>query len=225
MKVLVVEDEQVTSDYLNKGLVEEGYVVDVCRDGTEADEAVYLNQYDLIVLDVMLPHKDGLHLCREWRARGLTTPILFLTARDSLRDRVEGLDTGADDYLVKPFAFEELLARMRALLRRRATPDREPALQVGPVRLDPVSREASLSQRPLDLTPREFQILEHLMRRCGQAVSRTVLWEQVWESHSSPQSNVVDVYVGYLRKKLGDRASAIETVRGAGYRLNPERLH
>lgn len=219
MKVLLVEDEEVTASYLRRGLGEEGYVVDLARHGGLADEAVWLQHYDLILLDVMLPQRDGFSLCREWRARGLKTPILMLTGRDTVRDRVSGLDAGADDYLVKPFAFEELLARMRALLRRRSEPEFEGSIEVGVLVVVPQRKEARLRGKPVDLTAKEFQLLEVLARHVGQVVSRTVLWESVWESHHEPNSNVVDVYIGYLRKKLGDQAGLVKTVRGSGYCL------
>ncbi len=221
MKLLLVEDEKVTSDYLRTGLSEEGYTVDVARSGQEAEDKVTVQRYDLILLDVMLPGQDGFALCRRWRASGLKTPVLFVTARDSVRDRVEGLELGGDDYLIKPFAFEELLARVRALLRR---PNRieESLIAVGRLTVDPLRRLVTLEGRELPLSHREFQILERLARSRGQVVSRTVLWEAVWETDAEPQSNVVDVYIGYLRKKLG--SDAIQTVRGAGYKLVAERL-
>lgn len=219
MKILVVEDEHPTRTFLKRGLTEEGYSVDTADTGPRADEAVFVNRYDLIILDVMLPGTDGLSLCRKWRERGVSCPVLLLTGRDTVRDRVTGLDAGADDYLVKPFAFEELLARMRALLRRRSGETSDQPLVVGPLTLDHTRREVKCRGTLLDLTPREYSILQALMQRDGQVVSRTLLWESVWETQSEPNSNVVDVNVGYLRKKLGDDASLIRTVRGSGYRL------
>lgn len=219
MKILIVEDERPTSTFLKRGLTEEGYSVDTAETATEADEMVFVNRYDLVILDVMLPGADGLTLCRRWRERGMSCPVLLLTGRDAVRDRVAGLDAGADDYLVKPFAFEELLARLRALLRRRTGELFEQELVVGPLTLDHSRREVKCRGEVLDITPREYSILEVLMQRVGQVVSRTLLWESVWETQSEPNSNVVDVNVGYLRKKLGDDSSMIKTIRGAGYRL------
>jgi DNA-binding response OmpR family regulator len=219
MKLLIVEDECPTATFLKRGLAEEGYSVDTAETGGQADEAVFVNRYDLIILDIMLPGTDGITLCRKWRERGLQCPILLLTGRDSVQDRVAGLDAGADDYLVKPFAFEELLARLRALLRRRTEVVQAPELSVGILHLNPAKRVVKCQDQKLDLTPREYSILEILMRKAGQIVSRTMLWESVWETHSEPNSNVIDVNVGYLRKKLQDHSSLIKTVRGAGYIL------
>lgn len=222
MKVLIVEDEEVTANYLQRGLTEEGYTVEVARCSDMADEAVHVQRFDLILLDLMLPGKSGFQLCQEWRAQGLKTPILILSGRQTVGDRIGGLDAGADDYLIKPFAFEELLARMRALLRRRVQAEPVSRLAIGPLTVDPLRREATLDGQLMDLTAREFHLLEVLALRAGQMVSRTVLWESVWESHSEPQSNVVDVYVGYLRKKLGRHAGMLKTVRGSGYSLARE---
>lgn len=219
MKILVVEDERPTATFLKRGLSEEGYIVDLAATGDQADEAVFVNRYDLVILDIMLPQTDGVTLCKRWRERGLSCPVLFLTGKDSIQDRVSGLDAGADDYLVKPFAFEELLARLRALIRRRNSVAVQPELRVGKIQLDPGRRSVRCDGEKLDLTPKEFAILEVLMKRSGQIVSRTLLWELVWESHSEPNSNVVDVNVGYLRRKLGKSSSLIKTVRGAGYLL------
>lgn len=220
VKLLLVEDEENTVGFLQRGLREEGFVVDVARTGGEADLAVHDQDYDAILLDVMLPGEDGFSLCRRWRARGLTVPVLFVTARDSLPDRVEGLNLGADDYLVKPFAFEELLARLHARLRRReGTPRNEP-IRVGPIELDLAARQARLNGGLLDLTAREFLILELLLTHANQVVSRSQLWEQAWETGAEPSSNVVDVYVGYVRQKLGESRGLIQTVRGLGYRFS-----
>jgi DNA-binding response OmpR family regulator len=217
MKLLIVEDEHPTATFLKRGLSEEGYSVDVAETGGQADEAVFVNRYDLVILDVMLPGTNGLTLCRKWRECGLQCPVLLLTGRDSIEDRVAGLDSGADDYLVKPFAFEELLARLRALLRRRSDVVQTPEISVGILHLNPAKRVVKCRNKRLDLTPREYSILEILMRRAGLVVSRTVLWESVWETHSEPNSNVIDVNVGYLRKKLGEDSGLIKTVRGSGY--------
>jgi DNA-binding response OmpR family regulator len=217
VKLLIVEDELPTATFLKRGLVEEGYSVDTADTSVKADEAVFVNRYDLIILDVMLPGADGFTLCKRWRAAGLSCPILLLTGRDAVRDRVAGLDAGADDYLVKPFAFEELLARLRALLRRKSDVIEETELTAGPLSLVRSRREVKIRNETLDLTPREYSILEALMQRAGQVVSRTLLWESVWETQSEPNSNVIDVNVGYLRKKLGADAHLIKTVRGSGY--------
>lgn len=219
MKILIVEDEDVTASYLRRGLTEEGYIVEVARSSDLADEAIYLQRFDLILLDIMLPGKSGFELCTDWRGQGLKTPILIVSGRQSIGDRIKGLDSGADDYLIKPFAFEELLARMRALLRRPVQDKLNTSLVVGPLTINLLRREASLAGQALDLTARELHLLEVLARRARQVVSRTILWESVWESHSEPNSNVVDVYVGYLRKKMGKHADLLQTVRGAGYTL------
>lgn len=221
MKLLVVEDEENTARFLYRGLSEEGFVVDVLHDGNEADLAVFDQDYDAILLDVMLPGCNGLDLCRQWRARGLATPILLVTARDSLQDRVEGLNLGADDYLVKPFAFEELLARLRARLRRSAEPPAPPTLEVGPIQLDPSAHRVRVEGKEVELTSREYLLLESLARRAGQTLTRTQLWEEAWETGAEPNSNVVDVYIGYLRNKLGPARHHLQTVRGLGYRLCP----
>jgi DNA-binding response OmpR family regulator len=217
MKVLVVEDEPPTAAALRRGLGEEGFAVDVAADAPAADQAVNVYDYDAIVLDVMLPGGDGFALCDRWRKRGLATPILLLTARDDVQDRVRGLDLGADDYLVKPFAFAELLARVRALVRRGAVGQPSPALRLGDVVIDTSRRRVERAGRPVPLTAREYQLLEFLARNAGRVISRTELWEHVWESEAVPDSNVVDVYVRYLRNKLGREPDLIRTVRGGGY--------
>ena len=219
MKLLIVEDEVPAVAFLRRGFSEEGFAVDVAADAASADEAVSVNEYDAIVLDVMLPGGDGFALCRRWRERGLTTPILFLTARDEIADRVQGLNLGADDYLVKPFAFAELLARVRVLLRRGRTPSAAAELRVADVVIDTGRRRVTRGGRPVPLTQREYQLLEYLARHAGRTVTRTALWEHVWESRSVPDSNVVDVYVRHLRDKLGREPEIIETVRGVGYAL------
>lgn len=221
MKVLIVEDEEATCRYLHRGLSEEGFVVDLAQTSAQADLAVHDQDYDAIVLDVTLPGEDGFTLCRRWRQQGITTPILFVTARDALEHRVEGLNLGADDYLVKPFAFEELLARLRARLRRRGHPLQAEVLQLGRIELDTTAHEVRIDGHSLTLTSREYLLLEALLRAGGRVVSRRQLWESAWETGGEPVSNVVDVYVGYLRNKLGDARGQLETVRGLGYRLCP----
>jgi DNA-binding response OmpR family regulator len=217
MKLLVVEDEAPTIAFLHRGLTEEGYAVDVAHDGPSADEAVTVNDYDAIVLDVMLPGTDGFALCERWRARGLKTPILFLTARDEVTDRVRGLDIGGDDYLIKPFAFDELLARIRVLLRRRPSERVETTFAFGDITIDTNRRRVLRAGERVPLSAREYQLFEYLARNAGRVVTRSALWEHVWESHSVPDSNIIDVYVRYLRNKLG--RDLIETVRGAGYAI------
>lgn len=183
-----------------------------------AEDAVLVYDYDAIVLDVMLPGGDGFSLCQRWRAAGVKTPILFLTARDDVADRVRGLDRGGDDYLVKPFAFAELLARIRALLRRGTGPT-APVLCIGDVAIDTSRKQVTRGGEVVGLTMREYQLLEYFAHHAGQVVSRTSLWEHVWDSRSVPDSNVVDVYVRYLRNKLGRDPDLIKTVRGGGYLL------
>ena len=222
MKILVVDDEAPTAAFLRRGLTEEGFAVDVAPDAASADEQVADNDYDAIILDVMLPGADGFTLCRRWRKAGVTTPILFLTARDDVADRVRGLDRGGDDYLVKPFAFAELLARVRALLRRPRAMTGTPELRVGDVVIDTSRRKVSRGGRSIELTTREYQLLEHLVRNAGKVVSRTALWNHVWESGTEPDSNAVDVYIRYLRNKLGRTPDLIRTVRGGGYVLETE---
>jgi DNA-binding response OmpR family regulator len=217
MKLLVVEDEAPTAAFLRRGLTEEGYAVDVARDGPSADEAVAVNDYDAIVLDVMLPGTDGFRLCEQWRGKGLRTPILFLTARDDITDRVRGLDIGGDDYLIKPFAFDELLARMRVLLRRGPSERVETTLSFADVTINTNRRQVMRAGKAVPLSVREYQLFEYLARNAGRVVTRSALWEHVWESHSVPDSNIIDVYVRYLRNKLG--RDLIETVRGAGYAI------
>jgi DNA-binding response OmpR family regulator len=220
MRVLLIEDDRKAAKLLAKGLHEEGFVVDVAPTGETGEEQAFVNEYDVIVLDWLLPGKDGLAVCQALRARDLTTPILMLTARHSLVDRVNGLSTGADDYLTKPFAFAELLARIRALLRR-ARVARPPILRVTDLMLDPASRKVTRGGVKIGLTSKEYTILEVLMQNAGETVSRTRLVERVWDEASEVLDNLVDVHVSHLRKKI-DRepgSSLIQTVRGFGYRL------
>jgi len=222
VKILVVEDEAPTSEFLRRGLNEEGFAVDVARDAASADDCIQTYDYDAILLDVMLPGADGFALCKRRREDGLTSPILFLTARDDVADRVRGLESGGDDYLAKPFAFAELLARVRALLRRPRTLVGSPELCVGDLRIDTARRRVLRGERRIDLSAREYQLLLYLAHHVGRIVSRTALWEHVWESGAEPDSNVVDVYIRYLRNKLGRDPDLIRTVRGGGYVLEPE---
>jgi heavy metal response regulator len=223
VRILVVEDEQRIAAFVKRGLEEERYAVDVAFDGEEALDWATAVDYDLIVLDVLLPKKDGFQVCRELRDWGNQVPILMLTARDTVEDRVRGLDSGADDYLVKPFAFQELLARIRALLRRSGEA-RTTRLQVGDLTLDTLTRQAFRGERVIELTAREYALLEFLMRHPHQVLSRTQIVEHVWDYDFFSTSNVVDVYIGYLRRKIdwGFDMKLIQTVRGAGYKIEAE---
>ena len=220
MRILVVEDDRKVAGFIEMGLREEGYAVDVAKDGDEATTLAHVNDYDAILLDLMLPKKNGLQLASELRREGRDTPILMLTARDSTEDIVRGLDAGADDYLAKPFRFDELLARLRALLRRGGAARLE-HLSYGPIELDRLKHVARAKGSPLDLTPREFQLLEHFLLHPEVVVRRTELLEKVWDMHFDPESNVVDVHVGNLRRKLRDRGcdELIQTMRGVGFCL------
>lgn len=223
MRVLVVEDEVKMAGLLKRGLEEEGYAVDMSGTGHDALWLASENPYDAVVLDIMLPDIDGFEVCRRLRAAGRWSPVLMLTARDAVPDRVSGLDAGADDYLTKPFSFAELLARLRALVRRGAA-ERPPFLAVGDLTLDPATRRVSRAGTPVELTAKEFALLEYFMRHPGEVLSRTRLIDHVWDFAYEGDSNVVDVYVRYLRGKV-DRpfgSGSIETVRGAGYRLREE---
>ena len=220
MKILVVEDDRKVAGFIEQGLREEGYAVDIAPDGDEATMLAHVYDYDLVVLDVMLPKKNGLQVATELRREGRRTPILMLTARDATEDVVRGLDAGADDYLAKPFKFDELLARIRAL-HRRGGAERLDVLRYGAIVLDRLHHVATVNEGLLDLTAKEFQLLEHFMLHPGEIVRRTTLLEKVWDMHFDPESNVVDVHVGNLRRKLrrasGD--SLLATIRGVGFRL------
>ena len=221
MRVLVVEDQAAMADALQRGLTAEGFGVDVAPDGVDGLWRAREFAYDLIVLDIMLPGVNGYEICRTLRAEGLATPVLMLTAKDGEYDIAEGLELGADDYLTKPFSFVELVARIRALLRRASAEPASSSLRVGVVTVDPVRREASVAGRPLDLTTREFNLLEALVRRAGVPLTRRELLDLVWGADHDAASNVVDVYVGYLRRKLAAVTDepVLETVRGVGYRV------
>ncbi|GAB6064735.1 heavy metal response regulator transcription factor [Deferrisoma palaeochoriense] len=223
MRILVVEDEAKVASFIRKGLEEERYAVDVAGDGEEGLELAELNPYDLIVLDLMLPGLDGFRFIQKLRGQGIATPILVLTARDSVSDKVKGLDLGADDYLTKPFAFAELLARIRALLRR-GTPQASPVLQVADLTLDPAARRVTRAGRSIELTAKEFALLEYFLRNAGRVLTRTMILEHVWDQSFDSYTNVVDVYVNYLRKKVdqGFEPKLIHTVRGVGYVLREE---
>ena len=220
MRLLLIEDYRPLRQSLTKGLREAGFAVDVTGDGKEGLWYATGNDYDVIILDLMLPGMDGLSILRKLRAKGRQSHVLILTAKDTLQDRVSGLDLGADDYLVKPFAFEELLARIRALLRRGYR-QKNPRIKVKDLRIDLTTQRVWRGREELELTPREYALLEYLAMRTGQTVSRTDVWEHVYEFNSSASSNVVDVYIGYLRKKIErpGKPSLIRTVRGRGYIL------
>lgn len=220
MKILVVEDEQKMRRAIRKGLEHEGYAVDVAEDAEGALSFGTEYDYDAIVLDVMLPGADGFEICRDLRARERWAPILMLTARDAVDDKIRGLDAGADDYLPKPFDFGELTARLRALIRRGPV-ERPAVLEVADLTLDPAAHEVRVGTEKVVLSSREFALLEFLMRHAGEAVTRTQLLEHVWDVNYGGLSNVVDVYVGYLRRKLGEAGAEtrIRTLRGVGYAL------
>jgi two-component system OmpR family response regulator len=220
VRVLVVEDDVKMAGLLRRGLVEEGLAADVARTGDDAVWMARATEYDAVVLDVMLPGTNGFDVCRRLRELGTWTPVLMLTARESVDDRVQGLDAGADDYLTKPFSFAELLARLRALVRR-APVERPAVLEVGDLRADPATRQVWRGATEIALSPKEFALLETFMRRPGQVLSRYQLLEHCWDYAYENRSNVVDVYVRYLREKIDRpfRRDSIETVRGAGYRL------
>lgn len=222
MKVLVVEDNPKLARFLQKAFVEEGYAVDCVSDGETATQQVAQTNYDIIVLDWMLPGMDGLTFCRMLRERGSVIPILMLTARAETSEKIAGLDAGADDYLPKPFDLGELLARARALMRRGS--NAEVVLRVGGLCIDRLERKATVDSRVLDLTPREFTLISLLAREAGRVVPRTELLRQVWETSFDPGSNIVDAHIKNLREKLGTAAKMIETVRGVGYRMVPSQL-
>ncbi len=224
MRILVVEDDRKVARFVRQGLEEDGHAVDVAADGEEGAMLAHLNPYDLLVLDVMLPKKTGLQLAAELRREGLALPILMLTARDSTEDVVRGLDSGADDYLTKPFAFDELVARVRALGRRGAPAVAAAVLRFSDVEVDRVHHHAKRGARTLDLTPHEFRLLEYFLARPEEVVTRTELLEKVWDMSFDPETNVVDVHVSNLRRKLEEAGQPrlIQTVRGVGFALRRE---
>ena len=224
MRVLVVEDERKISMYLKRGLEEQGYAVDTAFTGREALDWAEGAPYDIIILDIMLPEMDGLTVCRELRKQDNRTPILMLTARDAVDDRVSGLDAGADDYLVKPFALKELLARLRAMSRRNAETPKSSILQISDLTLDTLTRRVKRRGKIIDLTSKEYAVLECLLREPEHVLTRTQIAEHVWNYDVYNQSNVVDVYIKNLRRKIDDgfEIKLIHTIRGAGYRLSAE---
>jgi heavy metal response regulator len=223
VRILIVEDEKKVANFVKKGLQEEGYAVDLSFDGAEGFRLGQDPSYDLIVLDIYLPKLDGLATLKKLRAQGVRTPVLLLTVRATIEDKVLGLDSGADDYLTKPFAFQELLARVRALLRRRMDTGTA-VVRIGDLSLDPASRTVSRGSRRIELTVKEFSLLEYFMRNPGRVLTRTMIIEHVWNYDFDSGTNVVDVYVNYLRKKIDSKMEPklIHTVRGAGYVMKVE---
>ena len=220
MKILVVEDNQKISASIKKGLEQEGFAVDCLFEGLSAEKRILMNfgEYDAVILDLMLPGKGGVEICKSWREANITIPVLMLTARDSINDKVSGLDAGADDYLVKPYAFEELVARVRALLRRpQGMP--QAMLRVGDIALDTNARSVKQGGREVLLTLKEFMVLEYLMRNLGKVISRDTLYDHAWDFSDSSFSNTVDVHIKNLRKKLHDKGTIIKTIRGIGYKM------
>lgn len=224
MRILVVEDDRKVGAFLQKGLREEHYAVDLARDGEAALELAQVHSYDVILLDVMLPRRDGFAVCRELRQKGILTPVLMLTAKDTVEDKVAGLGEGADDYLTKPFSFEELLARIRALLRR-SQDYKTKVLKVADLELDPVSRRVSRAGKPVALTGREYALLEFLMRNKGRILTESRIIEHVWDMNYEGTSNIVSVYIKYLRGKIDNSSplKLIRTVRGHGYVIDENR--
>jgi two-component system, OmpR family, copper resistance phosphate regulon response regulator CusR len=220
MRILLVEDERSAARMLAKGFREHGHAVDTAADGASAIRQAAAVTYDIVVLDLLLPIKSGIDVCRELRSSGQTVPVLMLTARDAVEDRIAGLDAGADDYLTKPFHFGELLARVRALTRRQALPLLPDRVTCGPLSLNTRAREASLEGQPIELTAREYALLEYLCRQAGAVITREEIAEHVWDDRYDPASNVIDVYVQRLRRKIDRGAqSFIRTRRGEGYQL------
>ncbi len=223
MRVLLIEDEKRVASFIQKGLKAEGYVMEVASDGKQGVEKALARAHDLIILDILLPLKNGFEVCRHLRGQGIQIPILMLTARDSVEDRVLGLRSGADDYLTKPFAFDELLARIEALLRRPGDLNPAPALQVADVVLDKSTHEVRRAGKLIRLTPKEFSLLEYLMRHPNRVLSRTMIEQHIWDMRHDPMTNIVDVYIKRLRNKIdrGIGRQLIHTIHGIGYKLIP----
>lgn len=224
MRILLVEDERKIANFIERGLKEERYVVDVAYDGEKALYLAEINPYDLLILDIMLPLRDGLSVCKELRKKKVDAPILMLTSRGSVKDKVVGLDSGADDYLVKPFAFEELLARVGALLRRNKD-NKSTVLKIDTLELDQLSHKVTRGGKEIVLTSKEYALLEYFMLNAGQVITRTMISEHVWQEDFDTFTNVIDVYVNYLRNKIdkGFKVQLIHTIRGSGYILKEER--
>ncbi len=223
MRILVVEDEKKVASFIKKGLEEEHYAVDIAYDGEEGLALAQINEYDLILLDIMLPRLDGMEVLRQIRRNGSNMPILMLTAKDSVEDIVSGLDGGSDDYLTKPFSFAELVARVRSLLRRKAR-EKTDILTVGDLSLSTSTHRVKRGEREIELTPKEYALLEYFMRNPNRILTRTLITEHVWDYHFDPETNVIDVYVNYLRKKIdqGFEKKLIHTIRGSGYMMRGE---
>jgi DNA-binding response OmpR family regulator len=223
MRILIVEDDKKVGGFLKKGLQEEQYAVDVCRDGTDALYMAQLNPYDVIILDIMLPGIDGFAVCRELRQKAILTPILMLTAKDEIEDKVTGLSEGADDYLTKPFSFDELLARIRALLRR-SQDYKTKELKVGDLELDPLRRIVTRAGEKIELTGKEYALLEYLLRNRGRTVTPSMILEHVWDMDYLGSSNIVNVYINHLRNKIdkGFDVKLILTIRGHGFRIDED---
>jgi heavy metal response regulator len=223
MRILVIEDEKKVASFLKKGLEEEHYAIDTAFDGEEGLALAQINEYDLIILDIMLPKLDGMEILRRIRGNGSSVPILMLTAKDSIEDIINGLDSGSDDYLTKPFSFAELLARVRALLRRRMK-EKTDILRVGDLSLSTSTHQVERGGSKIELTAKEYALLEYFMRNPNRVLTRTLIAEHVWDLHFDPSTNVVDVYVNYIRKKIdwGFKTKLIHTVRGSGYIMKDE---
>jgi two-component system, OmpR family, copper resistance phosphate regulon response regulator CusR len=223
MRILVIEDEKKIAEFLRRGLREEGYTVDTAGDGEAGFSLTADHDYDLIILDLMLPKIDGLSLCRRLREEKSAVPILMLTAKDTVQDKVTGLDAGADDYLTKPFAFEELLARTRALLRKKNATSPSTTLRIGDLEVDLLAHTVTRAGRAIELTTREFALLEYLMQHSGTIITRTMIAEHVWDVNFDTSTNIIDVYINYLRNKVdrGFEKQLIHTIRGRGYLLKP----
>jgi two-component system, OmpR family, copper resistance phosphate regulon response regulator CusR len=221
MRILVIEDEEKIASFIKRGLKEEGYAVDVSKDGEDGHFLATTNEYDLMILDLMIPKIDGLSLCKKLREGRVGTPVIMLTAKDDVKSKVAGLDAGADDYVTKPFAFEELLARVRALLRKKTDGQTSTKLQVADVTLDLLNHKVERAGKEIQLTAKEYSLLEYLMRNANQIVTRTMISEHVWDIHFDVSTNVIDVYINYLRSKIdgGFKKKLIHTVRGRGYML------
>lgn len=221
MRILVVEDDEKIASFVVKGLKQSGFAADQCADGEQALILAETTPYDAAVVDVMLPRLDGLAFVQRLRAKGIHTPVIILSAKASVEDRVKGLQAGSDDYLTKPFAFSELLARVQALIRRSTQATEPTRLTVGDITLDLLAREAARGQEKIELQPREFALLEYLMRNAGRTVTKTMILEHVWDYSFDPQTNVVDVLVHRLRAKLDPDKTRLHTIRGVGYALRP----
>ncbi len=223
MRILIVEDDKKVGGFLKKGLQEEQYAVDVCRDGADALYMAQLNPYDVIILDIMLPGMDGFAVCREMRQRAILTPILMLTAKDEIEDKVTGLSEGADDYLTKPFSFDELLARIRALMRR-SQDYKTKELKAGDLEMDPLRRIVTRADKRIDLTGKEYALLEYLMRNRGRTVTPSMILHHVWDMDYVGSSNIVNVYINHLRSKIdkGFDVKLIQTIRGHGFRIDED---